>query len=76
MFIMSCHVQYILYLLDEYYIYNVCFDFFACEEFEKLRNWYDNDTIIDSALETRKCLKTHIHVTIINVIFTPKVAEV
>lgn len=38
MFIMSCHVQYILYLLDEYYIYNVCFDFFACEEFEKLRN--------------------------------------
>lgn len=34
----SCHVQYILYLLDEYYIYNVCFDFFACEEFEKLRN--------------------------------------
>lgn len=38
MFIMSCHVQYILYLLDEYYIYNVCFDFFACKEFEKLRN--------------------------------------
>lgn len=72
MFIMSCHVQYILYLLDEYYIYNVCFDFFACKEFEKLRNWYNDDTIIESALQmpenSQSCIK--------NVIFTPKGVEV
>lgn len=72
MFIMSCHVQYILYLLDEYYIYNVCFDFFACKEFEKLRNWYNDDTIIESPLQmpenSQSCIK--------NVIFTPKGVEV
>lgn len=65
-----------MYLFDEYYIYNVCFDFFVCEEFEKLRNWYDDDIIIDSVLEIRKCLKIYSYVIIINVIFILKVVEV
>lgn len=73
MFIMSCHVQYILYLLDEYYIYNVCFDFFTCKN---LKNWGTDTMMIQQLRIGKKQMPENSQSSIIDVKFTPKGVEV